>query len=94
MCKTLGTNTVSYRAWKKSSLTEKQKRKIILKNKINSIFVASRETYGCYRIAVELEKCGYLISPITVLRYMRELGIYVSIKKNNQAIRKTEITNL
>ncbi|KAF2333781.1 IS3 family transposase [Flavobacterium daemonense] len=81
MCKTLGTNTVTYQAWKKGFLTKKQKCKSNLKYEINSIFVASRETYGCYRIAVELEKCGYLVSPITVLRYMRELGIYVSIKK-------------
>lgn len=87
MCKVLGTNTVTYRTWKKDFLTEKQKSKISLKEKINSIFVASKETYGCYRIAVELEKCGYLVSSTTVLRYMRELGIYVSLKKNNQAIR-------
>lgn len=87
MCKTLGTNTVTYRAWKKGFLTEKQKRKINLKDEINSIFVASRKTYGCLRIAVELEKCGYFVSSTTVLRYMRELGIFVSTKKNNQTIK-------
>jgi transposase-like protein len=81
MCKTLGTNTVTYNAWKRGFLTEKQKSKINLKDKINSIFVESRETYGCYRIAVELEKCGYCVSSNTVLRCMRELGLYVSLKK-------------
>lgn len=83
MCKTLGTNTETYRRWKRGFLTEKQKCKISLKDEINSIFVASKETYGCYRIAVELEKCGYFVSPITVLRHMRKLGLFVSVKKNN-----------
>lgn len=83
MCKALGTNTVTYRRWKSDFLTEKQKRKISLKDEINSIFVASKETYGCYRIAIELEKSGYLVSPITVLRHMRKLGLFVSVKKNN-----------
>ncbi|TDP02142.1 IS3 family transposase [Flavobacterium sp. 245] len=91
LCKTLGTNTVAYRTWKRGFLTEKAKYKINLKDEINSIFVASRETYGCFRIAAELEKCGYLVSPNTVFRYMKELGIYVSIKKNNQAIKNKRI---
>ena len=81
MCKTLGTNTETYNSWKRGFLTEKQKSKINLKDKINYIFVQSRETYGCCRIAVELEKCGYLVSSNTVLRCMRELGLYVSLKK-------------
>lgn len=87
MCRILGVNRGTYRIWKKGSLTERQKWKMTLKIEINSIFYASKETYGCHRIAVELQKSGYFVSHTTVLKYMRELGIYVSIKKNNQAIK-------
>ncbi len=92
MFRTLHTDAVSYSKWKRGFLTESQKRKISLKEEINSIFVASRETYGCYRIAVELEKRGYCVSPVTVLRHMRKLGLFVSVKKNNQAVKKQRNT--
>ncbi|WP_431241297.1 IS3 family transposase [Flavobacterium sp. P21] len=87
MCITLGVNRGTYRIWKKGSVTETQKWKMALKMEISSIFSTSKETYGCHRIAVELQKSGYFVSHTTVLKCMRELGIYVSIKKNNQAIK-------
>jgi len=93
MCRVLGINRGTYRTWKKGSLTEMQKWRIALKKEISSIFSNSNETYGCHRIKVELQKSGYFLSHTTVLKYMRELGLYVSIKKNNQVFRKTNITN-
>ncbi|WP_343588430.1 transposase [Flavobacterium sp.] len=94
MCRTLGVNRGTYRTWKRGLLTETQKWRINLKNEIKSIFSASKETYGCHRIVIELQKSGYFLSHTTVLRCMRELGIYVSIRKNNLAIKQQQnITN-
>lgn len=87
MCRVLGINRGTYRTWKKGSLTETQKWRIALKKEISLIFLASKETYGCHRIKIELQKSGYFLSHVTVLKCMRELGLCVSLKKNNQAIR-------
>ncbi|WET03728.1 transposase [Flavobacterium sp. YJ01] len=93
MCEAFGINRGTYRTWKKGLLTETQKWRIALKKEISLIFLASKETYGCHRIRIELQKSGYFLSHTTVLKCMRELGLYVSIKKNNQVFRKTNITN-
>ncbi len=85
MCRTLGVNRGTYRLWRKGHTSERQKWKMTLKKEISSIFSASKETYGCHRIAAELQKSGYFLSHTTILRCMRELGLYVSIKKNNSA---------
>jgi transposase-like protein len=87
MCRALDVNRGTYRTWKRGLLTETQKWRINLKKEISSIFSISKETYGCHRIAVELKKSGYFLSHKTVLTRMRELGIYVSIKKNKPAVR-------
>lgn len=81
MCRTLGVNRGTYRKWKRGLLTETQKSRINLKEKISSIFSISGQTYGCHRIAAELQKSGYIVCHTTVLKLMRELGIHVSIKK-------------
>lgn len=92
MCEALAIHTITYYKWRNGFITEKQKYKIRLKEEISSIFVASRETYGSWRIAIELEKRGYFVSPFTVLRHMRELGLFVSVKKNGQAVKKQKNT--
>lgn len=82
MCRALGLNRGTYRMWKRGFSLENQKRRIDLKKEISSIFYASKETYGCHRIAAELKKSGSKISHTTVLKYMRELGFRVLIKKH------------
>ncbi|WP_420842787.1 IS3 family transposase [Flavobacterium humidisoli] len=67
--------------------TETQKLCENLKKEISSIFSASKQTYGSSRIAEELQKAGYLISYTAVFEHMRELVIYVSIKKNTPAVK-------
>lgn len=81
MCRILGVNLGSYNKWKNQFVTEKQKWKMILKEEIKSIYICSKKRYGSRRIAVELQKSGYQLSHSTVLRYMRELGLFVSVKK-------------
>jgi transposase-like protein len=87
LCRTLRVNRGTYRTWKRGLITQTQQLRINLKKEISSIFSISKQTYGCHRIAAELQKSGYTVCPTTVLKLMRELGIYVSIKKNNPAVR-------
>lgn len=82
MCRVLGVNLGSYNKWKNEFVSEKQKWKLIVKKEITSIFISSKKRYGSKRIAAELRKSGYQLSSNTVLLYMRELNLYVSVKKN------------
>ncbi|MFG4002260.1 IS3 family transposase [Flavobacterium aquidurense] len=82
MCKILGVNLGSYNKWKNEFVSEKQKWKIMIKEEITSIFISSKKRYGYKRITAELQKSGYKLSSKTVLIYMRELNLYVSVKKN------------
>ncbi|MEN2416218.1 transposase [Flavobacterium mesophilum] len=82
MCEALGIRRATYRAWKKQTVTERQKRKNLMKKVITSIFFARKQRYGCQRITVELQNAGYKISCSTVYQYMKELGLASHIKKN------------
>ena len=81
MCLALGLNRGTYRTWKRGIPLESQKWRVDLKKEISAIFSASKGTYGCHRIAAELKKSGFVLSHTTVLKYMRELGLRVLIKK-------------
>lgn len=82
MCEVLGVHRCTYRRWKNGHITEKQKRKFLIKKEITSIFFAFKERYGCPRITIELQNTGYKISCTTVHQYMRELGLYSKVKKH------------
>jgi transposase-like protein len=82
MSKILGVHRTTYLKWKKQYITEEQKIKILIKEEISILFYASQQCYGKQRIRAALQNLGYQISNATVGRYMRELGIYVSCKKN------------
>ncbi|OXB16861.1 transposase [Flavobacterium reichenbachii] len=82
MCNILGVNLGSYNKWKNKYASERQKWKTMVKKEIASIFQSSQKRYGSKRIAAELQKSGYQISSSTVLIYMRELKLYVSVKKH------------
>ena len=81
MCSVLGVSTRSYHRWKNPSLSETQKKKILIKEEINDIFFCFKQRYGYQRVAIELRNRGYQISSMTVGRYMRESGLYCIIKK-------------
>jgi transposase-like protein len=82
MCKTLGVCLTSYNKWKNEYVSERQKWKMMIKEEITKIFISSKKRYGSRRITAELQKSGYQLSSNTVLIYMRELNLYVSVKKN------------
>jgi len=81
MCKILGVNLGSYNKWKNEYVSERQKWKMMVKQEIVSIFIASQKRYGSKRITAELQRSGYQLSSSTVLIYMRELNLRVSVKK-------------
>lgn len=81
MCKILGVNLGSYNKWKNEYVSERQKWKMMVKQEIVSIFTASQKRYGSKRITAELQRSGYQLSSSTVLIYMRELNLRVSVKK-------------
>lgn len=81
MCKILGVNLGSYNKWKNEYVSERQKWKMMVKQEIATIFISSQKRYGSRRITAELHKSGYQLSSNTVLIYMRELNLSVSVKK-------------
>ncbi|WP_051951254.1 transposase [Flavobacterium sp. ASV13] len=81
ICKTLGVHLGTYKKWKNKFVSERQKWKMMVKQEIMSIFLASQQRYGSKRITAELQRSGYQLSSNTVLIYMRELNLSVSVKK-------------
>lgn len=81
MCLILGINISTYYLWKKKPVTEAKRKKKLMQQEINDIFLSSKQRYGCPRITIELKKRGYKISSATVARYMRELGIHIKTTK-------------
>jgi transposase-like protein len=82
MSEVLGVNRHSYQRWRNQFITEKEKRKNLIKQEINSIFFAAKQRYGSERITVVLRNSGYTISRSTVRKYMNELGLTSIVKKN------------
>ncbi|MFH7018686.1 IS3 family transposase [Flavobacterium sp. FlaQc-47] len=82
MSEVLGVNRSSYRRWRNQFITEKEKRKNLIKQEINSIFFTAKQRYGSERITVALRNSGYIISRRTVRKYMNELGLTILVKNN------------
>lgn len=78
----LGVNRCSYRRWRNQFITEKEKRKVLIKQEINSIFFTAKQRYGSKRITVVLRNSGYKVARRTVSKYMNELGLTSIVKKN------------
>lgn len=81
ICKVLCIARGSYSRWKNHYVSERKKRKLEHLQVIKTLFIAKKKRYGSKRIAVELQKRGYILSISTTARYMKELGLFVSIKK-------------
>jgi putative transposase len=83
MCEILDLDIRTYRRWKNQSVSEKQKRKILIKEEITIIFFTAKQRYGSARITIELQNRDYKISRTTVSKYMKELDLHCQIKKYN-----------
>jgi putative transposase len=89
MCLVLGVSVRSYHTWKNENISETQRKKILIKKEIITIFFTVKQRYGAARIAIELQKLGYTISSATVGRYMKEEGLYSEIKKKQSKLLST-----
>lgn len=85
MCKVLEISNSSYYKWKKQVVSERQKRVILIKEAITSIYFTAKQRYGSPRITLELQNMGYQISRITVAKYMKQLGLYSKLSKKFKA---------
>jgi putative transposase len=81
MCKVLELSSGSYYKWKTKSISDSIQRQIFIKQKITSIYFASKQRYGSPRITIELNILGFKISRITVAKYMKQLGLQSKLSK-------------
>jgi putative transposase len=75
MCRMLGVPRSSFYAWRHQAETVTAARRRDLTARIERIFTASRGTYGCRRVAAELNREGRPASVGLVADLMRELGL-------------------
>jgi putative transposase len=86
MCKVLQVSTSGYYKWKSKPISNRILTKNEIKQKITSIYFASKQRYGSPRITIELNALGYKISRITVAKYMKELGLRSKLSKKFKVI--------
>jgi len=77
MCSILGVPRSSFYDWRRqaATLTATAARRAELASVVNAVFVEFRQTYGCRRIARELNARGTACSVGLVADLMRELGL-------------------
>ena len=75
MLKFLGVSRSGYLAWLHHVPSDTEKRREVVKAKIQDIYDDSKQNYGAPKITVELRKTGEVISERTVGTYMRQMGI-------------------
>ena len=81
MCSILKISSRSYYKWKNRAISKKALKKNQLKQKIQTLYFEFKQRYGSPRIAAELHALGYLISRVTVAKYMKELGLKSKLSK-------------
>lgn len=72
MLKFLGVSRSGYLAWLHHVPSDTEKRREVVKAKIQDIYDDSKQNYGAPKITVELRKTGEVISERTVGTYMRQ----------------------
>lgn len=77
MCQQLAVARSTFYAWlaRAGTMTATAARRAELAARVEQIFSASRRTYGCRRIAAELNRCGTAVSVGLVADLMREQGL-------------------
>jgi putative transposase len=77
MCRQLGVPRSSFYAWRAQAehVTATAARRRVLAELVVEVFHDSRGTYGCRRVAAELNRSGHPVSVGLVADLMRELGL-------------------
>lgn len=81
MCLILKISSSGYYKWKSRSISERELKKNMLKEKIKALYFEFKQRYGSPRIVTELRSLGYQISRITVAKYLKELGLKSKLSK-------------
>jgi putative transposase len=84
MCQVLNVSTSGYYKWlnqQSSPLSEKEKYRVEIQQKISKSFHESLGTYGSPRVHDDLIDWGYTISQKTVARMMKEMGLKATHKE-------------
>ncbi|MCD1116745.1 IS3 family transposase [Chryseobacterium turcicum] len=81
MCNILKLSSSGYYKWKNRPRSKILLLKEKIKHQITSIYFSSKQRYGSPRIAFELNSLGYRVSRITVVKYMKELGLRSKLNK-------------
>ena len=82
MCKHMKISaTAYYHWWKTSKIIKQDSPRMILKNKIKQLFIASKEVYGSYRIQKQLERENISYSRSYVAVLMQEMGLRSILKR-------------
>lgn len=75
MCRVLSISRSSYYSWKKSPISNLNKRKDQMKYAIQRVYFQAKGRYGSPRITQELKEEGINVSRKTVAKYMQQMGI-------------------
>ena len=75
MLKFLGVSRSGYCTWLKHVPSDTEKRREVIKAKIQDIYDKSKQNYGAPKITRQLRRSGEVISERTVGKYMQEMGI-------------------
>jgi len=79
MLKFLGVSRSGYLSFLNRKLSASKQRKEAVKKKIQKICDNSKQNYGAPKITQELRKSGETIAQRTVGKYMREMGIALTL---------------
>jgi len=75
MCRVLGVSASGYYAWERREPSARERSNEQLLERIRSIHVKSRETYGAPRVQAELKDEGVAVGHNRIARLMREAGL-------------------
>lgn len=85
MCSVLEVSRTTYYRRKKQEITETESRITLLKQEITSVFNEFKQSYGCGKIAKELQSRGFNIQSSQVTVYMKMLGLRSKAKRKYKA---------
>lgn len=75
MCTLLDVPRSTFYAWRGRDESPSTSRRRGLREQVKRVFDTSRQTYGCRRVAAQLNRDGIEVSVGTVADIMRELGL-------------------
>nr|WP_315219797.1 IS3 family transposase [uncultured Flavobacterium sp.] len=85
MCEVLGIIPGTYYRWRDKILSPRKGETILLEKEITSIFYEYKARYGNIKISAELQSRGIKLSPPSVTRYMKRLGLVSKLSSRHKS---------